>query len=112
MSVPGAGEHIKQVVSSWPGVESRPHRFGGVEYRLGLREIGHVHGDHLLDIPFPKRVRDRLVEAGEALPHHIYPQTGWVSFYIREETDVARAIALLQQSYDIAVQQAAGPARP
>ena len=105
MGIKGAGEKIKQAVSGWAGVETGPHRFGGVEYRLGTREIGHMHGDTLLDIPFPKRVRDEIIEAGDAQPHHILPETGWVSFYVREELDVERAIALLQRSYEIAVRQ-------
>lgn len=108
MSVKGAGEEIRNAVSAWQGVETGPHRFGGVEYRLGTREIGHMHGDYLVDIPFPKRVRDEIVAAGEADPHHILPETGWVSFYVREESDVARAIALFQRSYQIAMQQRGG----
>ena len=108
MSVAGASEQIKSAVSSWPGVNYAPHRFGGVEYRLGTREIGHMHGDGLVDIPFPKRVRDELVASGAAKPHHILPETGWISFYIREESDIAHAIALLRQSYEIASRQLGG----
>ncbi len=110
MSTSGAAEQVKQVVLSWPGVESRPHRFGGIEYHLGTREIGHMHGDYLLDVPFPKRVRDQLVEAGAAEPHHILPETGWISFYVRQASDVERAIALLKQSYEIALGQRQGRA--
>jgi hypothetical protein len=96
-----------QAVSAWEGVESAPHRFGGVEYRIGRREIGHMHGDHLIDIPFPKKVRDEIVSAGQAEPHHILPETGWVSFYIREENDVQQGIDLLRRSYEIAIAQRA-----
>ena len=103
--VHGAGERIRQTVLSWSGVEALPHRFGGVEFRIGRREIGHVHGDQLVDIPFPKRIRDELVAAGKAQPHHVLPETGWVSFYIRQEPDVLNAIDLLHQSYEFAVKQ-------
>jgi len=41
-------------------------------------------------------VRDEIVAAGLALPHHILPQSGWVSFYLREEADVEKAIGLLR----------------
>ncbi len=82
-----------------------PHRFGGTEYRLGTREIGHIHGDHMLDIPFPKKMRDDLVAAGRAEPHHLLPENGWISFYLRQPADVDRAIALLADSYGIARQQ-------
>jgi hypothetical protein len=86
-------------------VEAHPHRFGGTEFRLGRREIGHLHGDHLVDIPFPKKVRDQAVAAGEAEPHHVLPETGWVSVYLRKEGDVESAIALLRRSCEIARRQ-------
>ena len=105
MAVRGAGERIHAAVTAWEGVTAHPHRFGGVEFRLGRREIGHIHGDHLVDIPFPTRVRDEVVAAGLAEPHHLLPDTGWVSFYLRAEADTARAIALLQRSFAIARRQ-------
>ena len=105
MSVKGAQEKITQAVIAWAGMATAPHRFGGVEYVLGTREIGHIHGDHMVDIPFPKKVRDELVAAGRAQPHHILPEAGWVSFYLRQEVDVEQAIALLYESYQIAMKQ-------
>ena len=105
MSVRGAGQTIKTTVSAWKGITAHAHRFGGTEYRLGDREIGHVHGDGLVDIPFPTKVRNEIVAAGQAEPHHVLPDSGWVSFYIRAAEDVERAIALLRRSYDIAVDQ-------
>jgi hypothetical protein len=105
MSVRGAQASITRVVTSWAGVTVEPHRFGGVEYVIGKREIGHIHGDHLVDIPFPKKVRDEIVAAGRAQPHHILPETGWVSFYLREQDDIDKAISLLHESYEIAQKQ-------
>ncbi len=67
------GETIRREVLSWPGVTEVPHRFGGVEFRLGKRELGHLHGDYLADLPFPVRVREELVREGRALHHHILP---------------------------------------
>ena len=105
MRVKGAGQTIEKVLEAWAGIEVHPHRFGGREFRLGTREIGHVHGDRLVDIPFPIKVRDELVGVGAAERHHILPESGWVSFYIREEGDVARAVALLERSYKLASAQ-------
>ena len=103
-----ASEAIHQAVLSWPGVTAGPHRFGGTEYRLGKRELGHVHGDYLIDIPFPKPVRNELVAAGLAEPHHVLPQSGWISFYLRDANDTERAIGLLRRSYDLAASQKSG----
>jgi hypothetical protein len=105
MGVSGAGEQVRQAALGWPGVEAHPHRFGGTEYRIAGREIGHIHGDDLLDVPFPVKVRERLVAEGRAQLHHVLPDSGWISFYLREPGDVERAIALLRESYDLAVAQ-------
>ncbi len=105
MTIIGAEKQITAAVLAWPDTAVAPHRFGGVEYRLGTREIGHIHGDWMLDIPFPKKVRDILVAGGQAEPHHLLPATGWVSFYFREPADVQRGVELLRQSYDIATKQ-------
>ena len=105
MSVRGASKQIIDTLLSWEGMESHPHRFGGTEFRIGKREIGHIHGDSLVDIPFPKKVRDEIVAAGDAQPHHILPETGWISFYLKEDGDVEKAIILLKRSYEIAMKQ-------
>ena len=98
----GAMEKIQRTVAVWEGVSTQPHRFGGIEFRLGKRELGHLHGDFLLDIPFPRKVRNELVESGRVAPHHILPESGWVSFYIRSEDDIDEAIGLLNLSFELA----------
>lgn len=93
-------QQIVREVSAWPGVAVGPHRFGGTEFRLGRRELGHLHGSQLADLPFPVRVRQQLVAAGRAEPHHIHPESGWVSYYIHDTTDVARVVGLFRLNYE------------
>ena len=93
-------EQIAHEVSRWPGVTVAPHRFGGTEFRVGRRELGHLHGNHLADLPFPVPVRDRLVEAGRAKPHHILPESGWVSVPIHGQADVPAVIELFRMNYE------------
>jgi len=107
MAVAGAHEKIHAAVQKWSGVTSEPHRFGGDEYRLGRREIGHVHGDSLVDIPFPMSVHDELIAAARAELHHVLPESGWVSVYLRQPSDVDNAIELLRLSLELATQKAA-----
>ena len=70
-------ETIQKTVMSWPGVTERPHRFGGIQFSLGERELGHLHGDSMADLPFTRAVRDELIAAGRARPHHVLPDSGW-----------------------------------
>jgi hypothetical protein len=108
----GAGDKIRRAVLGWPGVTAHAHRFGGTEFRLGRREIGHTHGGRLVDIPFPTAVRNELVESGQAEPHHVLPRSGWVSLRVRGPEDVETAIRLLRRSYDLAVRQKSHLGRP
>lgn len=105
MPIRGASKQIADILLTWEGIESHPHRFGGMEFRIGKREVGHIHGDSLVDIPFPKKIRDEIVAVGEASPHHVLPESGWVSFYLKEGGDIKRAIDLLKRSYEIALKQ-------
>jgi luciferase-like monooxygenase len=91
---------IVREVSSWPGVTVGRHRFGGTEFRLERRELGHLHGNRLADLPFPLLIRNELVAAGRAEPHHIHPESGWVSCFIRDAADVVRVIELFRLNYE------------
>lgn len=93
-------EAIKDEVTSWPRVTAHPHQFGAIEYRIDHREIGHVHGNRFVDIPFLTRIRDELVTSGRASPHHVLPNTGWVTFPIRTSDDVSAALELLRLNYE------------
>src|SRR5215469_2062191 len=103
MPVTGAGRKVFEEVATWEKIAHAPHRFGGTEYRVGHREIGHAHGDSLVDIPFPMPVRNELIEYGMAEPHHVLPKSGWVSIFLRNPIDVERAVRLLRRSYEIAL---------
>ncbi len=96
MLVNSAKEKIKNSVMKWEGVISEPHRFGGIEFKLGKREIGHVHGNYLVDIPFTKKIKDEILSAGLANQHHVLPKSGWISKYLETPQDVDTAIELLR----------------
>jgi hypothetical protein len=100
MAVQGAQRRIAAEVSKWEGVTATAHRFGGTEFRLGRKEIGHVHGDYQADIPFPMSVRNKLVAEGRAEPHHVIPDSGWITFRFRKEEDIDAAIGLFRMSYE------------
>ena len=95
---------------SWPGVEASDHRFGGTELLLGPRELGHVHGWGMLDVPYLRALREALVGAGETGVHHLLTDSGWTTFYVRSADDYEQARRLLRLSYlyHVATLQRAG----
>jgi Luciferase len=94
-------KRIKKEILSWPNVNAKPHRFGGIEFRIDKREMGHVHDERLADLPFPMKIRNELVNSGRVSPYHVLPQSGWISYWInRGEDDVPSAIELFRMRYE------------
>jgi hypothetical protein len=93
-------ESIKKELLSWNDVTSAPHRFGGTEFRLNKRELGHIHGDQVADLPFTMNVRNELVDSGRVSAHHILPRSGWVSYWIKGEEDIPKVIELFKMRYN------------
>lgn len=105
LSIANAAAKIREAMDRLKGVRAFPHRFGGTEYRLGRRELGHVHGKEMVDVPFPRRVRGEVITQGPAEEPHLLPRAGWVSCYLRRPEDADRAIALLERSFALALDQ-------
>jgi hypothetical protein len=90
---------LEDTVSSWPQVSVHPHQFSAREFRFGKAEIGHVHDGGIVDIPFPRTIRDALLAEGLAEEHHWVPNSGWVTFRVRSEKDLQHAVWLMRLSY-------------
>jgi len=90
---------ISDQLSLWDDVTIHPHRFGGIEFQLNGKEIGHIHNFGTMDILFGNKLREALVLEGLAKPHHIFPQTGWISYYFESENDIKNAVWLLRFSH-------------
>lgn len=96
-------EIIEKEILSWPYVTVGSHRFGGIEFRLNKKEMGHIHSEGLADIPFPMKIRDELVNSGLVKPHHVLPQSGWVSYWFHnsEKEDITTVIDLFKLRYEL-----------
>jgi hypothetical protein len=95
-------KHLKKLegeVSAWPSISVRPHRFRGREFLFRSAEVGHVHQGGIVDIPFPRSVRDALLAEGLAEEHRWVPNSGWITFHIRSEEDLKHALWLMRLSY-------------
>jgi hypothetical protein len=90
---------LEDEISAWPHISVRSHRFGGREFRFGSAELGHMHELGVLDIPFPRPHRDALLAEGLAEEHHWVPNSGWISFHVRNAEDFQHAVWLMRLAY-------------
>jgi len=99
-----AGRRITDEVLSWPGMTAVDGSRGELSLRLGKREIGHLHGDRVLHLGFPKKVWHELKEQARIDFHPVFPgKPGYAARQIEDEADVEDVIALLRLNYDRAV---------
>ena len=106
---PTASRRIIDEVTSWPGVEASPGIRGELAFKVGRREIGHLHGDYAAHFSFPKRLWAELRSYGRIVPHPVFPdRPGPAARRIQNEADVNDVITLLRLNYDRLVSAADG----
>jgi hypothetical protein len=108
---PTASEQITEEVTSWPRVEAGAGRRGEFAFKVGRREIGHLHGDHAAHFFFPKQVWADLFEQGRVVHHPVFPdKPGPAARRIEDQADVRDVIQLLRLNYDRVVARDGPPA--
>ena len=96
-----ASERITEEVTSWPGVLAGPGSRGEFAFKVGRREIGHLHGDDVAHFGFPKDVWTRLFEQGRIDYHPVFPgKPGFGARRIETKDDVTDVIALMRLNYE------------
>ncbi len=101
MSTRTPSGQITDEVTSWPGVKAGPGRRGEFAFRVGRREIGHLHGDRAAHFSFPKDVWAELWDQGRIGEHPVFPgRVGPAARRIEGEADVRDVIALMRLNYE------------
>ena len=97
-------ERITAEVMSWPGVTSGDGSRGEFGFRVGRREIGHLHGDRVFHAGFPKDVWHELHAQGRIGYHPVFPgRPGFGARRIESDDDVRDVIAMLRLNYERAI---------
>ncbi|MEJ5053888.1 luciferase domain-containing protein [Sphingobacterium sp. MYb382] len=94
---------IEDEVLQFPGTDIQLHKYGGTQFNYCDKEFAHLHSNGLLDILFSQKLKKELLREGRIQDHHVFENSGWISFYVKNECDVAYAIELLRRAYDLKV---------
>lgn len=94
-------EFVDEIIKT-EALKTEFHRYGGIEFHFNKTEIGHMHSNGLLDISFAKPIRDLLISKKLCKEHHIYPASGWTSFYINKDSDLQIPFQLIRWSKQLA----------
>jgi len=101
VSINTPSEQIIDVVTSWPGITVAHGSRGELSFRLGRREIGHLHGDAAAHFSFPRHVWVALYKQGRIEPHPIFVDLlGPAARRIEAASDIEAVIDLLRLNYE------------
>lgn len=114
MQTPSVVAAVRRELLAHPGVTEAPHRFGGVVFHLGGRELGHLHGERVADLPLPAEARAALLASGRIAPADVRPGSDWVSRSVDGPDDVERVVELFRLSLAHAAErlEREGPLEP
>ena len=108
--ITGANDRITEEVTAWPGVEAVTGKRGEWSFRVGRREIGHLHGDHAAHFMFPAKVGAELKAEGRVVDHPVFPgKPGPAAHRIDSEEDLRDVIDLLRENYERIVEREGAP---
>ena len=89
---------LNRELKTWKFVDTTYHRFGGIQFNYLGNEIGHMHGNGLVDVPLLVHQKNLYIAKEKALPHHLHPNSTWVSIPIRSTKHLRWVINILQTS--------------
>jgi Family of unknown function (DUF5519) len=92
---------IADSVLAWPGVTAGPGRRGEYSFKVGAREIGHLHGSRVAHFGFPRDVWQELFDAGRIDYHPVFPgKPGFGARAISTEADAEEVVTLMRLNYE------------
>jgi len=90
-----------QQIKKWEGVSTHYHRYGGLEFRVNGIEFGHIHGNGLVDLKLNKALALCSIQQQLAENHHVQKDSGWISYYISSEGNLATLLQLTNIAYQL-----------
>ena len=92
-------DELEETVLEYPHTDISIHKYGGSQFNHHRKEFAHLHSNGILDVRFDLDLKKQLLMEGRITDHHVFAHTGWISFYIREKTDLTYAKHLLALAY-------------
>lgn len=86
---------LEQEILTWEGITPALHHYGGIQFNLYDKEIGHLHGNGMLDILFSRKIKAELLHSMNVSEHHTFKNSGWISFAITQVVENASRLGHL-----------------
>lgn len=93
-------DELEETVLGFKDTSISVHKYGGSQFNYLTKEFAHLHSNGLLDILFSQKLKREFMLQGRIMSHHVFAESGWISFYIKNEEDLNYAKQLLRIAYE------------
>jgi len=92
-------DEVEAEVLQWQHTTSTLHKYGGIQLNAAEIELGHIHGNGLVDMLLSRQTKKAIMQEGRISNHHTFKDTGWISLYLKDKEDVAYVTHLFYTAY-------------
>jgi len=97
-------DDVEKEILTWPGTTATTHKYGGLQFNYGNKELGHIHSNGLLDMLLNRKLKQQLMQQNSRVQdHHMLKNTGWLSFYMETYGDKEFVLELFEMAYQVYV---------
>jgi hypothetical protein len=94
----------KRSINMADNTTATTHKYGGLQFNYGNKELGHIHSNGLLDMLLNRKLKQQLMQQNSRVQdHHILKNTGWLSFYMETYGDKEFVLELFEMAYKVHV---------
>jgi hypothetical protein len=93
-------DDIEKDILFWTDTNTSIHRYGGLQFNYKNHELGHIHGNGLLDVLLSKEIKQSLLN-DRIRDHHVFKNSAWVSMDVKTEEEKELAVVILRKAYQI-----------
>lgn len=55
-----------------------------------------MHGNGMVDILLDRKTKKQLISKNMVKEHHVFKESGWISMYVKDKSDIQKVISVLQ----------------
>ncbi len=94
-------KEFTKLVKQKPNIVCVLHKYGGLQFNLHDIEIGHLHGNGLLDLKLDSSSKQEIMSRYDYVEnHHVNVTSNWVSIEIRSSSNLDDLISIFNKAYE------------
>lgn len=90
---------LNQWIKTLDNVQTKYHKYGGIEFTINSKEICHIHGDGLVDVKLNHSLKKEFLFKERVEPHHEHPKSNMISYQLKSNNNLELIKEIIRNAY-------------